>query len=208
MNDLLPASPSGLSDQQAVFVAAYVVDLDPQAAAAEAGYDPTHGTTLLKNPYVRAAVDKAISQRVVSAGITVERVLSELAKIGFADIGSVLEWGEREAELTDGIVDIDEAGAPVTGKIRKVYPFVHLKSTSEIPPEARAAISEISETKDGIKVKFHGKIEALLNMGKYLKMFVERHEHSGPGGTPIPMAHGRLDMDMYKQATKELLTNV
>jgi phage terminase small subunit len=57
--------------------------------------------------------------------------------------------------------------------------------SAEIDDDTAAAIAEVAQTRDGIKIKFHDKLGALEKIGKHLGMFVDRHEHSGKDGGPI-----------------------
>jgi phage terminase small subunit len=45
--------------------------------------------------------------------------------------------------------------------------------------DERRAVAEISEGANGIRIKFHDKVRALITLGQYLGIVVERHEHSG-----------------------------
>lgn len=59
------------------------------------------------------------------------------------------------------------------------------KDTRDLSPAARALYAGIEQTRDGIKIKTHDQLTALLNLGKHLGMFVDRKELSGPGGAPL-----------------------
>ena len=47
---------------------------------------------------------------------------------------------------------------------------------AEISDEAAAAISEVAQTKEGIRIKFHDKRAALVDLGRHLGMFTEKGE--------------------------------
>jgi phage terminase small subunit len=57
--------------------------------------------------------------------------------------------------------------------------------SAEIDDDTAAAIAEVSQTRDGIRIKFHDKLGALEKIGKHLGMLVDRHEHTGKNGGPI-----------------------
>ena len=64
-------SESGLSPQQSLFVAEYLINQNATAAAERAGYsDPNYGRQLLTNPNVKRAID---SQLVASVSRTGKR---------------------------------------------------------------------------------------------------------------------------------------
>ena len=51
-----------------------------------------------------------------------------------------------------------------------------MNDTDSLTAEQAAALSEIAETKDGIRVKLNSKQAALDSLSKHLGMFVERAE--------------------------------
>ena len=129
----------------AAFVAEYLVDSNGTAAAKAAGFTAksahSQATRMLRNAKVRRAIEEGQRLRSQRLGITADRIAVEVAKIAFADI-------------TD-IVTIEG------GQMR-------VKDTAELTQQQSAAISEISETNTGLRVKLHSKVAALENLGKQL----------------------------------------
>lgn len=112
-------------------------------------------------------MDKVRNRLEEKAIVTVEEVVKELKKIGFADIKDFLEF------KTDLSIVGYEDGEPVTD-YRTV---VQLKESDEVDG---TLINEISISKDGtLKFKLHDKISALEKIGKHLKMFTDKTEISG-----------------------------
>lgn len=170
-----------LTPQQQRFVDEYLIDLNATQAATRAGYSPDtanqQGSRLLANVGVGKAIADAMEQRSVRTRVTADRVLTELARIGFGDIRSVVAWRANTAETGRE----DEDGTPETRSFNEV----ELIGSDIIDHDAAAAIAEISQTKDGaLKVKMHNKVAALQEMGRHLGV-AQRLEHSGPGGKPI-----------------------
>lgn len=125
----------------------------------------------------RRATEKAIEK----LAITKERVLAELAKIGFADIRKAIKWQGTLVTEED-----NPDGGDVLVIKNVITNNVQLISSEEIDDDTAGAIAEISQNSTGgIKIKLHDKKGALVDIGKHLGMFVEKHEHSGPGGGPI-----------------------
>ncbi|QXN70888.1 putative terminase small subunit [Bacillus phage vB_BspP_Dartukuta] len=155
-----------LTPKQAAFVREYLIDLNGTQAAIRAGYSERtaneQAARLLANVSVSKAVADAQAERADRLEITADRVLAELAKIGFADMRDVASWGETV---------VDEDGKPIHG--------VKLVSSDKLTDSAAAAISEIAETPAGLRIKLHDKRAALVDMGKHLGMFTEKIEHSG-----------------------------
>lgn len=163
-----------LDDKERRFVAEYLVHLDVRKAAVAAGYSDTMAQTKAYQwvsdgkvkPHVFAAVRKAMEKREKRTEITSDRVLKELAKIGFSDIRSAVKWNAS-----------DEAGKRTTG--------LCVVSSDEIDDETAAAISEISETAHGLKIRMHDKRAALVDIGKHLGMFTDRVELTGADRGPV-----------------------
>lgn len=146
-----------------------------EEAYALAGYSPSlkNAQRLKSSEGIRSRIEEILSQAAQKAGITVERVLAEYAKIAFADITEAVTWGEAVA-----VQDADG------GEDRLVQSVV-LMDSADLPKTVSAAIAEVKQTKEGLAVKFHSKTAALDALGKHLGMFKERIEHSGPGGGPM-----------------------
>jgi phage terminase small subunit len=52
--------------------------------------------------------------------------------------------------------------------------YLRLKYLEDIPAELMPAIAEIRETKEGVAVKLHSKMDALDKLARYLQMFAEQ----------------------------------
>lgn len=170
-----------LTPQQARFVEEYLVDLNATQAAIRAGYSEdtaySQGGRLLKHVEVGKAVADAMAERSVRTRVTQDRVLTELARIGFGDIRSVVVWRANTTETGDE----DEDGVPKT----RAFNEVELVPSEDIDHDAAAAIAEVSQGKDGsLKVKMHNKVAALQEMGRHLGI-AQRLEHTGPNGGAI-----------------------
>lgn len=169
-----------LTPKQERFVAEYLIDLNATQAAIRAGYSektaPEQASRLLSNVKVSVAVQAAMKARSERTEITQDMVLRELAKIGFSDIRKVVRWGATERVTTE-----DQEGKPVTD----TFHGLRLISADEIDDDTAAAISEVSEGRDGLKVKLHDKKGALVDIGKHIGMFKERVELTGKDAGPI-----------------------
>lgn len=160
-----------LNEKQQRFCDEYLIDLNATQAAIRAGYSEKtaqeQGSRLLSNVMVKSYVEERMKAREQRTEITQDAVLKELAKIGFSDIRKAVRWG---AELQ--IID-EETG------MTDVVNGVSLIASEEIDDATAAAISEITQTGNGIKVKLHDKRAALVDMGKHLGMFKDKVELSG-----------------------------
>lgn len=187
---------SELDARETLFVAAYLIDLDPKQAALRAGYSATMAATKAYQwvssgkvkPHVYAAIQAAIEKRAKRSTVTADRVLAELAKIGFSSLSDVTDWGTKEVAFgfdEDGKRLRPEDIGDATVVTYADAPFVKPINRDDLPPDIRAAVSEVSLGRDGFKIKMHDKGAALALMARHLGMLVDKSEVSGPNGGPI-----------------------
>ena len=105
------------------------------------------------------AIEGAAGQRARRVGeehgITIDRVVLELAKIGFADIRNVMAWRSNLTEVSHN----PQTGEPEVSATNEVA----LLDSVKLDDASAAAIAEITKTKDGaLKVKMHSKQAALV----------------------------------------------
>lgn len=185
-----------LTAKQRAFVREYLVDLNATQAAIRAGYSEAtakeQASRLLTNVHVESAVAAAMKIRSDRTDITADRVLKELAKIGFADIRKAIKW---QGTL---VTEEDQPDGGDTLVIKNVVTNnVTLVSSDDIDDETAAAISEISQnTSGGIKLKLHDKRAALVDIGKHLGMFTEKVEHTGKDGGPVQVVIAGTDANL------------
>ncbi|MDE3809945.1 terminase small subunit [Sinorhizobium meliloti] len=120
--------------------------------------------------------DRKANERVIEKlAITKERVAAELAKIAFLDIREAVRWGRSP-------VDTESENANPNGL--GIYP-VELVPSDQISDEAAAAVSEVSLTQNGVKIKMHDKRAALMDLAKLMGFVIEKNEVTGKDGGPI-----------------------
>ncbi len=161
--------PAGLlSPKQARFVEEYLIDLNGTQAAIRAGYSPKSAGRIQNQLLAKKQVSEAVAQRrkklAEKAEVTQEKIVTELAKLGFSNM---LDYIRVQP---DGSAVVDLAS---------------------LTREQAAALSEVvvDEYMDGggedarpvkkVKVKLADKRNALVDLGKHLGMFVEKVELSG-----------------------------
>ena len=127
------------------FVDEYLVDLNATQAAIRAGYSKktaySIGVSNLKKPEIQAAIQKSAAEKLE---ITRERVLKELASIGFA-------------KATDFLT--------IQGG------HVLIKDSDDVAADKLAALASVKEGMYGVEVKLADKARALEMLGKYLGLF-------------------------------------
>jgi phage terminase small subunit len=142
----------GLNLKQIRFIEEYMKDLNASQAALRAGYSPktahAQGCALLKNPKVAHELKIRTNARSKSNEITADRVLKELARLGFSDMRNLSKWGPG------GVL---------------------LKDSTKLDDDSAAAVAEVSqaETRQGknVKIKLHDKPQALDKLARHLGLF-------------------------------------
>jgi phage terminase small subunit len=182
-------SKAGLTDKQRRFIAEYLVEGNATQAALRAGYAKgsaeVTGCRMLRNAKVAAEIASGRQAQAEKAEITGQRVLEELAGIGFANMLDYLS--------------IDKDGDP----------YVDL---SRLNRRQAAAIAEVTveDFKEGrgknardvrrVRFKLHDKRAALVELGKRFGLWekqadeppaaIDRSKHEG-NVVPIGVAAGR-----------------
>ena len=139
-----------------------------------AGYKDNDGNASKLASKVQDRVKEITGKAAERAGVTIERVLNELALIGFSNMQDYMRAGP------DGDPYLD---------------------FSALTREQAAALVEVTveDFKDGrgdgardvkrVKFKLADKRSALVDMGKHLGMFVDKHELTGKDGGAIEMVN-------------------
>jgi phage terminase small subunit len=177
IDETLPAQVVDLlTAKQRLFVREYLVDLNATQAAIRAGYSAHTarqiGSENLLKPYIAAEIERALAER---GGITRTRLVEELAKIAFSDIGKVVTWGPEAA-----VIRARENGVAIT----RMESRITLLDSDEIEDDVRGAVAEVSQSANGaLHVKMHDKIAAIDKLARVLGMY--RHKIGTSDGQQI-----------------------
>lgn len=165
----------GLSPREAAFLKHYLADPNRNGtqAAIKAGYAPGSAKVTASRLLTRdnvssrvAAADQKVAASVERAtdrfAISKERIMAELARMAFSDIRNVLTFGPEHRKLT--LMD---------GSVLKTS-GVGIIASDELSDDAAAAIEEVSEGPNGIKVKLASKRAALIDLAKMAGFYVEK----------------------------------
>lgn len=164
----------GLNELRLRFIDEYMVDLNASAAYRRvrpaAKNADVHSHKLIKEPAVRAEVNRRRAALSKKAGVTVERIVAELALIGFANMADYMRPGADG----DPVLDFSKLSRDQAAALTEV--------TVE---DFRDGRGEDARDVRRVKFKLADKRAALVDLGKHLQMFVEKIEHSGKDGTPL-----------------------
>lgn len=155
-----------MTDKQIKFCEEYLIDLNATQAAIRAGYSTktadTQGPRLLQNVGVRARIDEAMAEQSRRTGVNADRVIKELARIGFVNPTDVIN--------TDKVTINRDASRDDTAAIASVK-------------------MKVSDSEQGScierEIKFHDKNKSLELLGRHLGMFNDKLNITGEGTVQI-----------------------
>lgn len=168
-----------LSPQQLRFVEEMLIDPTSQVKAAKrAGYSISTASQaasrLMADTRVKQAIQLAQDARSKEIGISKERILQELARIAFADVGEKITVNE------DGDIDLST-----------------LRGTaSEVIVNAISGKGGKNKAVSVKTVKMADKISALVKMGQHLGMFKEQE-------VSVHLTLDKLIEDSYKEPVED-----
>lgn len=148
-----------LNARQQRFVKEYLIDLNATQAAIRAGYSAktagAMGHENLKKPEIATAIAEGQVERARKLDITAERVLQEVARIGFSDVRKLFS----ESGQLKPIHELDDDTAAVVASIEV---------------SDRAIPGGEGDTERVTKIKAWDKGSALGQLGKHLGLFNDK----------------------------------
>jgi phage terminase small subunit len=158
---------------QRLFIEAYLIHKNATKAAIAAGFSErsanNQGTRLMANDAIRAEIEARLASTFDRYAITSDRIIRELAKIAFANIGDFIA-------VQDGgsaIVDFGTATREQMASLKSI------EIDERMIDGAAAGVRRV-------KINLSDKRQALMDLAKIALMLpADRHEHSGSGGGSI-----------------------
>lgn len=161
----------GLTEKKKRFAQEYVVDLNGTAAAIRAKYPErsarSRASKLLAEPEVQAYVQDLQAEKAKRCEISADKVLSELAKIGFANMADYIQVSGANI-----FVDLSKMTRDQAAAVSEITVEEYMEGRGE-------AAREVKRT----KFKLSDKRAALCDLGKHLGLF---REDSGKEDLPPP----------------------
>ena len=181
-----PFVKTGLTARQRRFVEEFVACGNASEAGRRAGLSSRHpgasARRILREPLVAAAIAAKRAKLAERAQIDAARVLAEYARIAFASVADLLEWGPEGVRLKPGILDADLG----------------------------AAVLELTLAADGapgVRIKMQPKLQALEALGKHLGLWEKSAHGSGGGSRPKPerSEEQRADYERLRERIRSLV---
>lgn len=152
-----------LTVRERLFVREYLIDLNAARAAVRAGYSPrwayTNTHRVINRPRVKAVIEAAMAARAAKLEITADRVLREIALMGFANLMDYFTPQE------DGTVYVD-----LSRLTRQQAAALVEVQVEEFTSGRGAAGREVKR----VRIKLADKSRNLELIGKHLGMFARK----------------------------------
>lgn len=179
------AGQQTMTPKQQRFVDAYLISLNATQAYLDAGYRVSvsvaavNGHRMLRNAKVAAALAARQATLQEATQVTQERVIHELALVGFADMATYVTWGP------DGVT---------------------IKESVSLRPEHTRVVGSLSQTTTlaggSIRFKLHDKIAALTKLGEHLGIFKPTPQELPDIHVHVHAARDRLTARVSHLATR------
>ena len=145
-----------LTERERRFVLHYACTGQPQLSARRAGCPWNsaryRARDMLARPRVQRAINEMRAERAARLGVSADRIVTELARVGLVNMTDLVKFGPK------GVV---------------------LNLSEDLSPDDSAAIIEVSETKDGVKIKLAPKMNALRLLAEHTGVVWRRSEEKG-----------------------------
>jgi len=155
------------SDRYEIFAREYVIDMNGTRAAIAAGYSEAtaaeQASRLLTKVKIREQVDKLLSKRASRLDVKADKVIEELSRLAFTNMNDFIRVQDGDAYVDLSAMTRDQAAA-----IQEVTVDEYTEGRGEDKRDIKR-----------VKIKLHDKRGSLELLGKNLKMFTDKVEHSG-----------------------------
>lgn len=156
------AENADLNDKQRIFCVLYVKCFNATKAYKKAygcSYETamTNGASLLRNAKIKNEILCLKQSRLNKEMLSEEDIFQKYIDIAFADITDYAEFGSEEIEVTD------DTGAQRTVKVN----LVNVKDSKEVDG---TILSEVSNGRNGVKVKLADRMKALEWLSNHMDM--------------------------------------
>jgi phage terminase small subunit len=161
------------ASRKRMFMLNYLMSYNATAAAKAAGFSEktaySQGHRLLKNVEIQKKIAEEEHKIEIKVGISKEKILKELALIGFSDIGEYIIVSKSGNVQTKSLDDLPLGASQAIKKIKEKRVVKPCQGTKDKPSD-----NVILEST--FEFELYDKITALVNMGKDLGMFRNKHE--------------------------------
>lgn len=178
-----------LTDKQRLFCHYYLRSFNQTMAAIKAGYSPERahvtGSELVRNSKVKEEIKRLKGKMTEELFIDAMDVLRKYVEIAFSDINDFVQYGKKEITI-----DKDEDG----NEIKALVNYVDFKDSYMVDG---TLIEEVSQGKNGVKIKLYDKMKALEKLEKYFDLLPDNFKRKIEE-EKVKMAREKLELEKSK----------
>ncbi|MFV3013576.1 terminase small subunit [Clostridium botulinum] len=157
-----------LTDKQRLFCVYYPKYFNATKAAIKAGYSKNRaseiGYQLLQKTKVQNEIKKLKANKLNKAMLEPEDIFQKFMDIAFSDVTDYITFGRKEIE-----VDKNEDGESVMSEVN----YVDFRNSNEVDG---TILNEVSQGKNGIKIKLNDQIKALQWLGEHMDLATQEQK--------------------------------
>jgi phage terminase small subunit len=173
--EVITAEESELTEKQRLFCLYYVKCFNATMAAIKAGYakDSAHvtGPRLLGNARVREYIKLLKGHMAEGLLVDAMDILQLYLKIACSDPTDFVTFGQKEVHVVGPFGPLYEGKGKNKKPVTKIVNFVDFKDSSHLDG---SIITEVSQGKDGVKIKFADKMKALEKLERYFDLLPDK----------------------------------
>lgn len=187
-----------LTEMQRLFCLYYIKSFNATQSAIKAGYskESAHviGHENLRKPNIVKEIRRLKGNMTQDIFIDAMDVLRKYVEIAFGDVTDYVKFGQKEVQVTGAFGPIvDEDGEPVT----KIVNYVDLKESEEVDG---TILSEVSQGKDGVKIKLLDKMKALEKLELYFDLLPDKFKRQLEE-EKLKLQRDKLNIDNKEKST-------
>lgn len=162
-----------LNEKQKLFCQFYIENFNATQAyikAYQCEYRTANvqGSKALVNPSIKKEIERLKKEKNKKLFVNSNDILDQIIKIAFSNLGDFVEWGSKEEYIIGQFGPIKD---PETKEfLTQIKSYVELKDSKFVDT---SLIQEISQGKDGIKIKLKDNKWAIDYLIKHFDMFSE-----------------------------------
>lgn len=166
-----------LTERQKLFCLHYVKCFNATQAALKAGYAKSgahvEGSRMLNNPKIAAEITRLKGKITKKIHLSAMDILTEYAKIAFADVGDYVTFGQREEQVMNiyGPLFIKGKKRGEKVPVMRTVNYVDLGDSDKLDT---SVIAEIKQDKKGVSIKLHDKMRALEKLEQYFDLLPDK----------------------------------
>lgn len=161
-----------LTEKQRLFCLYYIKSFNATMAAIKAGYSPESahqiGHENLRKPEIAKEIRRLKGAMQSELFIDAMDILERYIKIAFADITDYVKFGQRQQQAMGMFGPLFVGKGKDKKPLMETVNYIDLVDSDKIDG---TIITEVSQSKDGIKIKLADKMKALDKLSEYFDLF-------------------------------------